>query len=444
MKKKFLRHREVLASKKRPFFSTAVWSLVGRSGGFLIPFIIAKLYGANHSTDAFFFSYGVMVLWISLFTHIFESSLIPYLAEQSKNPLAVSSLANRTFVLILPLTVLLGILTYFILPTALIRWGGWSSISAVWTSHCLREMLPFLILATFVAACHSILFTYKVFWMPAVSPLFRSLTVMGSMFFFHKTWQIQALTFGFVAGELFRAFLTYVTLRRNTPWQFTLESKSISEKPKAMMIQMLLQGTAVIAVNSLFLSDQWFAGNLGKGSLSLLNYADRILQIPYILIVSSFLQIFLTDWSDTYYADPVYTFWPKIRRDIRTVFWVCFSFGAGFWFFRQPITRFIYHYGQFSTEELEVIGNLFGWLSLGFIPGVVRLLCGRVLFVMKKSVFYCVQSWAELLANIILNIVFMRWVGIVGIAVATAVVYTVSTFFVYGYIHRHIPKGMKV
>jgi len=69
-------------SQARPFISTSFFAILGRSAGLIVPFVIAMVYGANRQTDSFFFAYSLIFALVSIFSHIFESALIPYLAEK--------------------------------------------------------------------------------------------------------------------------------------------------------------------------------------------------------------------------------------------------------------------------------------------------------------------------------------------------------------------------
>ena len=71
-------------SSKRPFFETTVLAALGRIGGLLVPFLAAAIYGASPETDAFFFAYMLAFVFLTLFSSIFEATLIPYLTEHGQ------------------------------------------------------------------------------------------------------------------------------------------------------------------------------------------------------------------------------------------------------------------------------------------------------------------------------------------------------------------------
>lgn len=427
--------------KTRPFVSTTVFAFLGRLGGALIPFFIAAVYGATRETDAFFFAYGLLFALIAVFTHIFEGALVPFLAERKQDRTAVFSLTNSVFLqTVIPVTAICLAIAAGLQP-ALNRWSGWDESASTLVTRLFLEMLPVLIFAFLISAANSIFFISKIFWFPALSPLLRSLVVIGFIFSVHSWFEIHAVSWGFAAGECLRAMLVICALWFWTGWKPVIRSRENAEA-RSFYSHTFLQAAAILAHNLMFISDQWFAATLSPGSLSLLNYADRLVQIPYLLFVAGFLQVFLTDWSENYYQESI-TFWPNVRRDIKRAFYFVLALGAALWLGRHALVGLVYGRESFSADQLHLLSELFGWVALGLIPGMMTLLFGRIFFVMKKSGLYCFQACIQLALNIILDIILMRFYGIVGIAAATALVYTVMAIGLYFYLRRHAALSEK-
>ena len=424
-------------SQKRPFFATAFFTAIGRSLGVIIPFFIAIIYGANPATDAFFFAYGLIFSLMAVFTHIFESALIPYLTEEKKEPNNLFGLANGILLVSLPVIGIICLLIWLGLTPVLVQWGGWNGVSARLVAQLFLEMTPLLILSVWIAQTSSVFYVEKIFWFPAFSPLIRSLVVLVFLFGVHQTFGIHALTGGFIVGEVARWGMALLFLFRLTTFKFQIPWRQIGGRILIFFKQTSLQILALVAISLLVVTDQWFGALLGPGSLSLFNYADRLLQIPYILFLAGFLQIYLSDWSDSYYYESSSFFWPKIQRDTRSVFFGALTFSIALWFGRDVVVRIIYGLGRLSGKEQETVANLCGWLAVSFVPGVIRLLYARVLFVMKRSLFYCMQSWCELGVKIVSNYFLVRRFGVVGIAMSTALVYSLTTLWLHFYIKKY-------
>lgn len=426
----------------RPFVSTSFLTLIGRSGGLILPFVVAGIYGSSPLTDAFFFSYSITFLFIIIFSHLFEAFIIPYLAEQQRQGESVTCLVNGLFVCTLPV---IGVSCLFLFYFLFWLTDG-SRSGPEFSSFVGRfflEMTPFLLFAIMTSAANSIFFIKNNFWFPAISPLVRSAVAIPAIIFFHKDWPVQALTMGLFLGEGLRFAGSLILLIQKTSWKPELDWTLIKKFSKNFWFQAGFQISALMAVNLIPVSDQWFASWLGGGAVSLFNYSDRLLQIPYILFMSSILQIFLTDWAKEYQTMPQEKFWNKVQNDIQVVFWVGLCLGILFWAGRHFIVINFYRFSQLTRDELFQISEVFGWLSVAFIPGVIRLLYGRLLFVMKKSSLYCVQSCLELISNVALNAIFIQWYGLNGIAMATACTYLISAAWLYFYFQKQWAHNFK-
>ena len=421
-------------SRNRPFFSTTFFTALGRAGGFIIPFFVAFYYGITPETDAFFFAYALIIFLTELSSQIFESMLIPYLAEHKKNPETVSHFANGVALLSLPFAAIICFLIHRFLPPALIRWSRWDASSASLSAGLFLQITPLFFLNLWSSVMNGIFYTYKVFWYPALSPLIRSVWVILFLWLGHQKFGITALTFGFVAGESIRLLTGFLLSRYLKLWVPKFRWEEVRFSIKEFLQKVPLQIFAVTAVLLTPVVNQWFAARLGVGSVSLLNYAERLLLIPYQLFIGGFLQIFLSDWSEGYCQEPGILFWPKIQKDIQNTFLAALVLSLILVIFHNPLVRMVYGHGELQEKELPVLASVFGWLAIGFAPAVINLLYVRTLFVLKKTSFYSLQSWVKLSLHLFLNYVLMQFYGVKGIAMSTSIVYILMGLWIHFYL----------
>lgn len=419
---------------QRPFFSTALFTLLGRSAGFFIPFLIAFYFGITPETDAFFFAYTLLIFLTELSTQIFESVLVPYLAEHKKNPETVSHFANGVVLVSLPFVAIICFAIYFLSPSLLIQWSRWNPSTALLSGKLFLAMTPLFFLNLWSSALNGIFYTHKIFWYPALSPLIRSLWAILFLWMGHLKFGILLLSLGLVVGEAVRLLVAILLSIRLRLWVFQIRWEAASSSLKDFLAKAPLQIFAVTAVLLAPVVNQGFAASLGAGSVSLLSYAERLLLVPYQLFIGGFLQIFLSDWSEGYYAESGVSFWPKVKRDIRNSFLLALAFSLILWAFQSPIVRGIYGHGGIGEEELSLLRGIFGWLAIGFAPAVINLLYIRTLFVLKRASFYNLQSWVKLFLHGILNYFLMQLYGVKGIAIATSIVYILMGLWIHLYL----------
>jgi putative peptidoglycan lipid II flippase len=100
------------------------------------------------------------------------------------------------------------------------------------------------------------------------------------------------------------------------------------------------------------------------------------------------------------------------------------------------IITIVFERGTFTsanTEEVYVIQQLY-LIQLPFY--ISAIVMNRYLNAINKNNFLVISSMVNLVMNIILNYVFLEWLGIKGIALATSAVYFVNAIVIYLYIRK--------
>lgn len=416
--------------QKKPFLLTSVLVMLGKAGGVLVPFFIAMFYGASPTTDAFFFAYSIIAAFLMIFLHVYETSLVPFIVERKENfreevPLVLCALA-----LGLPLCAVLGLGTGLLLPHFL-----QASVpeTAALIGRLFMEMMPGLLFAVLTAAYQGFFYARKNFWFPSISTLLRTLIMLSFLVLGRKTLGIHSLTAGFVTGEVLRWIAAHALLNRYGKISYSIPAGEF-KKVYEFLHQAGFQILALIAISVMPLADQWAAAPLGAGNLSLFNYADRLLQIPYLLFFYGFTQIFFSFWSEIYVREGNTLFFQKIRKDIGRVFCGILAVVALLWIASAPVVQIVFFKAHLTEAQRFQLTDIFRWLTLGFLPGILRILYGRVLVILKKSRTYFYQAWIELLVKVGLNFLLARKFGITGLAMATAAVYSLTTIWFFFYV----------
>lgn len=425
----------------KPFLTTTVWVSLGKAGGILVPFLIALLYGASPATDAFFFSYSLIIALMTIFSHVFELSLVPFLVERKENADQAAAFAVSILKRGLPVCFLIGMVIALALPFLLGLRAAIPAETSALIPRFFWEMLPGLFIASLISAYHGFFYAYKIFWFPSVSTLFRTSTMILFFLFGREALGIHALTWGFVAGEGVRWLAAQAVFMRRFSLRFKFNAPDF-QPTSAFFKQAFYQVFAGVAINMMPIADQWAAAPLGPGKLSLFNYADRLIQIPYLLFFYGFTQVFFSLWSESHSQEKTLLFFEKIQKDMRRVFvGVCF-FVLMVILLSDPMIRLVFQRSHLTQDQLQQILYLFLWLTLGFVPGVFRILYGRILIITQKSKIYLCQAWVELLAKIALNFLLARRFGIAGIPMATLIIYSLSVLWFHFFVrHQTLVQG---
>ena len=158
----------------RDTISTTLWSTLGKAIGFLIPFFIAAWFGVSNETDAFFFSYGIILFLSSIFSPVVESIIVPYIAEARTKDENVGYFVGKILGISgIGLLILSVLLLIFINPIlSFITHFDTKSLNIIY--RLLIETAPLLILLVWTSILSGAINAYKKFAFPAIAPAFRA------------------------------------------------------------------------------------------------------------------------------------------------------------------------------------------------------------------------------------------------------------------------------
>lgn len=405
---------------KKYLVTIPILAVIGRSLGLLIPFVVAWRFGAGHSTDVFFWIFSFVMFITNIMTYLFESVLVPNLSEQKINTQTAADFANAVLYFILPVILLLCVVFGVFLSYGVISPGGPQDTGL--GGRIFWLLIPFLLAGIWASQSNGLLIVHKNFWFSALSPLLRSFVVILFILGLGKAWGVYALAAGFSAGEGLRWAAGLFLLKRSINWSFSLHWEKVRPSVRIFFKGLGLQLLALTAVNAVFFTDLSFAIHLGEGDASLLNYADKMYQIPFLFFQAGFLDIFNSFWSESFYKDKRERFWIRIRRHTGFVMGVSVAVGLILWASRNFLVLLFFNQKSFAAGHLTDLANLFGLLSLALAPSILNALLVRILFILKRNRVYFGIALFQLFGKIILNGLLVGHYGVQGLAISTLVI----------------------
>jgi putative peptidoglycan lipid II flippase len=198
--------------------------------------------------------------------------------------------------------------------------------------------------------------------------------------------------------------------------------------------------SAVVASGGL-LVDQSMAAMLPAGSVSALVYANRFVGVVLTLLAGAFSTAVTPYFSRMIAVQD----WAGCRHTLRT--WVRLTalvsgpiafvliFGS------RTLIRITFQHGAFGPTDTKVVAPVLIMYAIQIPFFVSSRVFYRFLLAMRRTdlIFYC--GAINLILDIVLNLILMRWFGIAGIALATSL-WTVSTFlFLWYWTAKLLPKA---
>jgi putative peptidoglycan lipid II flippase len=412
----------------RDTLSTTFFSTIGRGLGLLIPFFIATWFGATDETDAFFFSYNIIIFLSVIFAPVVESVIVPYVSEARSNGEDVGEFIGD--ILSISGLGLAGIflLSLIVIKPLLTATTIFNEQSRTLIFFLFLETGPLLILLVWTSILSGTLNAYKMFAIPALCPGFRALISLSIIFTIKDQLGIHAIVLGYVLGEATRIILLMAVIRQKKlfilkiSFRFTEKLKSFVKTSSLQIIGMIGTGLSPI-VNSIIAS--WF----GAGYVSVLYYAERLYMIPLTFLTTGFMVTTLSYWSSDVYESRANHLLDNTQKTVKIISLITLAINAFLILFHQPLLKLALHRSELPPSAVSEIGWVWVCYLFGLAPTVIGRVYSRGHLTLKNTKVFMYSGFFSLILNFTLNLVLISYMGIAGIAVGTTL--TAAFYLIY-------------
>jgi putative peptidoglycan lipid II flippase len=318
------------------------------------------------------------------------------------------------------------------------------------TTQMTRIMTPFLLLVALAAAVMGVLNTRRIFFIPAIAPTMLNLALIAAGFVLSPLCPrfglqpIVGMAGGVLLGGLGQLLIQVPSLYgQGFRWRPIFSFRD----PGVIRIVTLMApaaiGLAATQVN--IFVNTFLASMLPQGSVSWLNYAYRLMQLPIGLFGVAIATVTLAEVSRHAARREM----PELKRTI--------SFSLRFGLFltlpatailvslAHPIVALLYQHGRFSSEDSwQTARGLWGYAMGLSAFSAVRVLV-PVYYSLGMTRVPVTISFITIGVNIALNILLMHPLRHGGLALATSIASVLNFVLLFEVLRRKIgPMGGRV
>jgi putative peptidoglycan lipid II flippase len=395
--------------------------------------VVAHFFGRGDVLDAFLIAYLLPSFLIYLVAGSFSSAVIPtFIQVREAEGLEAaqrlfSSMLGWSLGLLVAVSAILAVLAPYYLP---LLGSAFNPAKLILTRRLLWVLLPLITLSGCVVIWTAVLNAEERFALPALSPILTPLSAILFLVLAGKTLGIYALALGTVTGValqttiLARAFRGH-GLRLKLRWdRFDPNLRQVAHQYIPMMAGAFLMGSTDLV-------DQSMAAMLEPGSVAALSYAKKIVSVFVTIGVVPLSNAALPYFSQMVAAKD----WAGCRHTLKTYSRLILLFtvpaALGLILFSQPVVRILFQRGAFTARDAKVVAHVQQFLALQIPFFMLGNLGVRLISALKRNSLLMRISAVNLVLNIVLNWIFMRYAGVAGIALSTSTVYFVSCVLVY-------------
>jgi putative peptidoglycan lipid II flippase len=353
----------------------ALGNVFSRLLGLLREQVMAWLFGATGATDAFVAASAVpQMVYDLLVGGAISAALVPVFVDAADDEerlwRLLSAVLTLVAVLLGAVTIVLGLLAPAVVGLLASGFGPEQRAEAV---PMVRVMLGAVFLQGIAGVLMAVLYARRRFGLPAFAVAVYNGGIILAAVLLHEPLGVDALVVGVLLGALGQLLLQVPGLGR-IRFRPTLGLDSAEVRTILRLYGPVALGMLVTIVGIVI--DRNLASGLAEGSLSVMNYATRLIQFPLGLVATA--TSFAVLPSLTKHASALAAAGPtaatadaerRAYRDtllfgIRIILLLMVPATVGLVFLRGPIVQLLFEWGRFGAVETARTA----WVFLAYAP----------------------------------------------------------------------------
>jgi putative peptidoglycan lipid II flippase len=388
---------------------------------FMTFIVIAVLFGANSKTDAFFLALSVPNVLVYPIIATLKAVFIPVFNEwRVKNEngyirlvgsaITFCSLISLGLMLILCIFTPVG-LEYFV-PTrdAIFRQTVFSYILI---------LCPTIILQLNTGILSAVYNTNGNFWLPAGAETIRFIIGIILIYGLKPVLGDTSLPVSFTCGAFIQILLLIAFWRRtHTPIHLNFGLGGGVARALRLTLPLLI-GSAVLQFSGLIC--RILATRLGEGSISILDYANRISTALMEVLSGGIFVITLTEWSQAAAQKDILLLRVKLPKLSRMLLFFIIPIILLLILLREPAIRLIWQSGQVDATTIKLTGGVMIFYLLGLPVDSIGRLFTNLFMALQKTWISGVIAIIRTIFTLSLSVFLMPIIGLTALALADTI-----------------------
>jgi putative peptidoglycan lipid II flippase len=409
----------------------SIVTLLSKFIGFARDAIVAHNWGATGITDAFLIGMMVPSVLLGIVSTGLSTLIVPwYIAHRKNDPARARELVNQvTFVwgmAFLAMSVIVLACAPQLVHLFAPSFTGSRYDLAVKVTRLLVPMGFFNVMTGLLTGLSQ---AEGQFLIPLLSNVVGNVLLVGCLLFFSSPLGIQSYSLGLTVMSVvgFAPILWFLLSRRG--FFHHLDMRHVDWRAigafAALLVPLVISGGGG-SLNTIV--DRWFASHLAQGSVSALDYSNRLWNLPLALATTPIVTA-VFPWFSSMAVDGTLraTYEDRIKKTVALMIYIMAPCIAGLIVLAEPIVRLLFQRGAFNAAATQLTAACVQMYCLGLLGLALFPVLHRVFYSFKDTRTPLVVGVAMIAINALTDWLFGMWFGARGIALSTAAAVTVGT-----------------
>lgn len=418
-----------------------VLTLCFKALGFVKQAVIAYYFGTTFETDIYNVAFNFVGMLSSAFIKSITLSIVSIYTHTlvQKGRDAASKIISACLEILLPIVLLVLLVVYMLTPIiAKMLAPTYSPTESMLLQHYLQICYPFFLFAVITLIWTSLMDSNKDFVVSRTESFITSSITIICCIIFYKSLAVGSLVLAqYLSYIIFGALLI---IRGHKYFRYSFVRISEVPEVKTVLITALpiFIGGSVSQINKIV--DNSISTGLAHGSATALSYAVSLEDFVCIVLINNVVDILYVNFANYIAEDNNEQLSATMKFAINAMICLMIPITIITCMCSKEIVSIAYFRGNFNKDSLVMTSAALIGYAVGFTSSGIRDIVIRVLYSFKDTKGPMITGFFAVAVNIISSVILSRYIGIMGVSIASSICLTVNFFINSHMIKKHMPE----
>jgi murein biosynthesis integral membrane protein MurJ len=391
-------------------------TILVKVAGYVEKILLARYWGTSYEADAYNAVFAFIFSLFVFFREIIEPGFLNTFLK-ARHEYGEKNAWSVFFSVFWPLSLagILVSLALFLFPDQVLHGilPGFSGERFELTSSMLRYAAPacvFMILSTLT---YITLTAHKRFTAAAIGDLAFKFGIVVCILFFAGRASIFSAVYGMVFGAAVKLVIHGIALCKNMSFENTgIHAKYIRDV--WVLAWPLLIGIIFSQISTL--TDNVFASYLKEGSISALNYAKKVVELPVLVFPYALSVVVFPFFSELHIEKDMRQLRKLLRETLKWIIIVFIPLAVLLFFFSDTVTQLVFQRGAFDSSSTALTSLPLAVYAMGMPAFAVETVLVIFYFSLADTRTPVFTGIGCVILNIAITWILVRLAGHTGIA----------------------------
>lgn len=412
-----------------------IFTLGSKFLGFLRDILIAFKFGSGMETDTFFIALTATSVLIGFLSDSIYTTFIPIISEIESKEGKEGKIqhTNNMINIVFILSIMLLIVSFIGAPVLVkIFAKGFEGEQFQLAVKLTRIGSPIILFGGIIKLFTGYLQSEQEFARPAATGIISNFIYIIFLIFLSSKFGIKGLmAVAVVAMASQLIILLQKSKTMGYKYEYIIDFKDKYVQKILFLSIPVLIGVAINDLNAIV--DRTLASELATGSISALNYANKLNVLILSVFVTAITTVIFPLLSKESNEDNIPGMKVIMKKGINLILLITIPATIGLIVLSKPIVQVAFERGIFDATATLMTSQALTFYSIGLVAMALRLLLTRVYYSLQDTKIPMVNGAISVVFNIVLNLILVKFMAHSGLALATSIATIIATILLlYG------------